>query len=60
MRTIQRPKKLRVFWEPPAKPDHHALLKAVAMLFGRKVELSTDADLTNTDEELLCRRREEP
>ena len=33
-----------------------ALLKAVAMLFNRRVPLSTGADLTNDDKTLECRR----
>ena len=38
----------------------HALLKAVAMLFRRRVPLSTGVDLTKRDEELMCRRLPEP
>ncbi len=48
--------KLKVIWEKVPDADPHALLKAVAMLFHRRVPLSTDTDLTRGDEELSCRR----
>jgi hypothetical protein len=46
---------LTVIWET-VHPDPHALLKAVVMLFNRRMPLSTGADLTSSDEELKCRR----
>jgi len=46
-----------VSWETVPNPDPHALLKAVAMLFGRRVPLSTDADLTKPDKTLMCGQR---
>ena len=49
--------KLAVIWEATPDPDPHALLKAVALLFHRRVPLSTDADLTNTDKTLSYRGR---
>jgi hypothetical protein len=49
------PKKLTVVWETVPNPDPHALLKAVAMMFSRRVPLSTGVDLTKHDEELMCR-----
>jgi hypothetical protein len=49
-------KNIAVIWEPTPDPDPHALLKAVAMMFNRRVPLSTAADLTKNDEELMCRR----
>ena len=57
MSNVRRPnKKLAVTWEVPPDPDRHALLKAVAMLFHRRVPLSTGVDLTKRDKELLYRR----
>ena len=50
------PTKITVIFEVVSDPDPHALLKAVAMLFGRRIPLSTGADLTKRDEELDCRR----
>jgi hypothetical protein len=50
---------IAVSWKTVANPDPHALLKAVAMLFKRRVPLSTGADLTSTDEELMCTRQPE-
>ena len=47
---------LTVIWETVPDPDPHALLKAVAMMFNRRVPLSTGVDLTKADEELMCRR----
>jgi hypothetical protein len=44
--------KLKVIWETAPNPDPYALLKAVAMLFGRRIPLSTDANLTKTDKTL--------
>jgi len=52
--------KITVLWEVVPNPDPHALLKGVAMLFGRSVPLSTMADLTTNDEELLCERPLDP
>ncbi len=52
----QKPNKLSVMWETIACPDDHALLRAVALLFKRKVPLSTDADLTERDKTLSCER----
>jgi hypothetical protein len=54
------PIKLKVIWEIAPQPDPHALLKAVALLFKRRVPLSTEPDLTNTDKTLLCERPPEP
>ena len=56
MSKLQRPTTFVVIWETVPDPDPHALLKAVAMLFHRGIPLSTGADLTARDEELLCRR----
>jgi hypothetical protein len=50
------PIKIAVIWETVPDPDPHAVLKAVAMLFHRRVPLSTAADLTKTDKTLLCER----
>lgn len=50
------PTKLTVIWETAPNPDPHALLKAVAIVFHRRVPLSTPADLTHTDKTLLCER----
>lgn len=47
---------LTVVWETVPDPDPHALLKAVAMVFKRRVPLSTRVDLTKRGEELTCRR----
>jgi len=60
MSNIRRPTQLAVIWETVPDPDPHALLKAVAMLFHRRAPLSTGADLTKRDEELMCRRLPEP
>jgi hypothetical protein len=54
------PTKMTVIWETPPNPDHYALLKAVAIVFHRRVPLSTLADLTNTDKTLLCERPPDP
>ena len=59
MNTFRKPNKIAVIWESTPNPDPHALLKAVAMLFNRQVPLSTVADLTQRDEELLCERPHE-
>lgn len=56
MKKPPAPNSITVTWETAPDPDPHALLKAVAMLFNRRVPLSTAADLTKRDEELLCRR----
>jgi hypothetical protein len=58
MHKFLKPTKIAVIWETVPNPDPHALLKAVALLFHRRVPLSTDKDLTNTDKTLLCRRSE--
>ena len=60
MPKARKPIKLNVIWETVPDPDLHALLKAVAMLFNRRVPLSTGVDLTKRDEELMCRRLPEP
>lgn len=52
--------RITVIWETVPNPDPHALLKAVAMLFNRRVPLSTGADLTNDGKTLMCRRPPEP
>jgi len=51
-----KPTKLTVIWETVPDPDTHALLKAVAMLFKRRIPLSTGVDLTKADKTLMCRR----
>lgn len=51
-------KPITVKWEIVPNPDHHALLKAVAMLFRRRLPLSTGSDLTNPDKTLLCERQD--
>jgi hypothetical protein len=56
MSNVQKPNKIAVVWLSANSPDAHALLKAVAMMFNRHVPLSTAADLTERDEELLCER----
>jgi hypothetical protein len=48
--------KLRVIWETVPNPEPYALLKAVAIVFDRRLPLSTGVDLTKTDAELLCER----
>ena len=55
MPNAKKPTTLRVIWETVPNPDPHVLLKAVAMLFKRRVPLSTGVDLTKADKELLCR-----
>ena len=55
MLNARKPTKLLVIWETVADPDPHALLKAVAMLFNRRVSLSTGVDLTKRDDKLLCK-----
>jgi hypothetical protein len=45
MSSPRKPTKFQVIWEPVPNPDPHALLQAVAMLFDRRVPLSTDVDL---------------
>ena len=52
--------KLTVTWETSPNPDAYALLRAVAIVFHRRVPLSTLADLTNTDKTLLCERPPDP
>ena len=52
--------KLTVIWETAPSPDPHALLKAVAMLFNRRVPLSTEADLTTRDDKLMCEQPQDP
>jgi hypothetical protein len=51
---------IKVVWEAVPNPDPHDLLKAVAMLFGRRVSLSTAPDLTSDDDELLCEQPQDP
>jgi hypothetical protein len=51
---------LTVIWETAPNPDPHALLKAVAMLFNRRVPLSTEADLTTRDDKLMCEQPQDP
>lgn len=51
---------ITVVWETGPNPDPHDLLKMVAMLFGRKVPLSTMPDLTTNDDELLCEQPQDP
>jgi hypothetical protein len=60
MPHVRKPTELRVIWETVADPDPHALLKAVAMLFNRRLPLSTGVDLTKPEKELLCRCLPEP
>ena len=60
MPNARNPTKLNVIWETVPDPDPHVLLKAVAMLFNRRVPLSTGVDLTKPDDELLCRRLPDP
>lgn len=50
------PNEITMIWETVPDPDSHALLKAVAMLFNRRIPLSTGAALTKHDEELSCTR----
>jgi hypothetical protein len=56
MTTTPQPAKLAVIWEIVPDPDPYALLKAVAMMFHRRVPLSTGVDLTDTDKTLMCKR----
>ena len=56
MRKQLTPTKLTVIWETVPDPDPYALLKAVAMLFNRRVPLSTGVDLTEGDKTLMCER----
>lgn len=51
---------IKVVWEVASNPDPHDLLKAVAMLFSRRVPLSTMSDLTANDDELLCEQPQDP
>ena len=46
VKSPPNPPNSTVIWETVPNPDPHALLKAVAMLFHRRVPLSTGADLT--------------
>jgi hypothetical protein len=46
--------KLKVIWETVPNPDPYALIKAVALLFDRRIPLSTSADLTKHDDTLKC------
>jgi hypothetical protein len=55
MRNLTKTKVVAV-WQSSANIDSHALLKAVAMVFRRRVPLSTQADLTNPDKTLLYER----
>ena len=52
--------KLKVIWETAPNPDRHVLLKAVAMLFNRRVPLSTEGDLTTRDDKLMCEQPQDP
>jgi hypothetical protein len=52
--------KLTVIWETVPNPDPYALLQAVAVLFRRRVPLSTGVDLTKPDRTLMCERPPEP
>jgi len=45
MSNSKKPTQLRVIWEIPPDPDPYALLKAVAILFDRRLPLSTGVDL---------------
>ena len=56
MRKRNPQAKLEVVWEAIPNPEPHTVLKVVAMLFHRRVPLSTVTDLTLSDEELSCRR----
>ena len=56
----RKPTELGVIWETLPNPDPYALLKAVALLFDRRIPLSTGVDLTKTDGELLCERPPKP
>jgi len=47
---------IKVLWETAPESDPYDLLKVVAMLFDRRVPLSTMSDLTTNDDELLCER----
>ncbi len=50
-----KPTHILVTWEAVPNPDPYALLKAVAMLFNRKVPLSPDVDLTKPAGELTLK-----
>ncbi len=54
------PTNIAVVWETIPYPDPHALLTAVAMLFGRRVPLSTEVDLTVPDKTLMCEQQQDP
>ena len=54
MTKLNQPTKLTVIWQVALDTDPHAMLKAVALLFHRRVPLSTSADLTNKDKTLMC------
>src|SRR5258706_11015666 len=60
MPTSPKLQKLTVTWETVPDPDPYALLKAVALLFNRRVPLSTATDLTKPDKTLLCERPPDP
>jgi hypothetical protein len=53
-------KQLTAVWKTVPDPDEYALLKAVAMLFNRRVPLSTEPDLTSPDDTLMCERPRNP
>ncbi len=59
MKQPSRSKQLAVIWKTVPDPDPHTLLKAVPMVFNRRLPLSTGVDLTKRDAELLCRRQPE-
>jgi hypothetical protein len=46
--------KLKVIWEIAPDPDPYALIRALAILFDRRIPLSTEADLTKHDDTLKC------
>lgn len=53
-------RRLAAVWETVPHPDSHALLKAVAMLFNRRLPLSTGSDLTPPDDTLMCEQPHNP
>jgi hypothetical protein len=58
MSTTPELPKIHIVWEDSPNQDRHALLKAIAIIFRRRVPLSTPSDLTNPDKTLLCERRD--
>lgn len=57
MKAPPRSAKISVKWESVPNPDTYALLKAVAIVFRRRVPLSTGVDLTHSDDTLMCERQ---